>query len=169
MTSINEEIFANMPDNVSPYSDAIDTRNVIARMEEIADEYLDMEPDSEALYLPREAWTVEHRTEHDILSALIEECRSNADNGDSPEDGMFLYRETYWVEYMRDFAQEMYESAKFKRYNHRTYRDEEMSWAEITDHGPFAHIDWQAYADHMRRSCPEIEYGPDNMTYILFI
>jgi hypothetical protein len=158
---------------ISNRDDRISTRDVLARIEELQDDYATDGPtDSDEVFAPVDTWSDGDRAEYASLQALIAECESNADYSGHVGDGMFLTREPQWVDYTREYYDETYGQPwiKTNKYGDPMYDQEKrrhvhVSWADVMDTEPFKFIDWQAAADNLRRDCPEIEW--EGMTWII--
>ena len=116
---------------ISNSDDIIDSRDVIERLEELASQYQDHANggDSEPL-------DDEERAELDALSTL-------ADEGETLADwiyGVALIRDSYFVDYARDYAEDVVEGMR------------DAQW-------PFSHIDWEAAADELQTDYTNIEFN----------
>lgn len=114
--------------------DIIDSRDIIERIEELEQMWDD--PD----YLRSED---EHR-EYKALIALAQEGENDAEDW---EYGATLVRESYFVEYAKQLA-------------------EDLDIHAVPGHGqlwPFNHIDWEAAADDLATDYAELKF--DGVTY----
>lgn len=126
-----------MTSTISNSDDMIDSRDVIARIEELESSQVD-DPGS---------WTLE---DHDELMALRELA---SDGEDSPDwtHGETLIRESYFTDYIRDLINECYEMPK---------EFGSGSW-------PYRHmtIDYEAAAEEAKVDYSEVDF--DGVTYLI--
>jgi hypothetical protein len=124
-----------MTREISKYDDVIDSRDVIARMEELASRWQDHANggDSEPL-------DDDERAELDTLSALADE----ASFADDWQYGATLIRDSYFVEYAQELAVDI------------GAIDSNARW-------PMTHIDWEAAADELKMDYTSVEF--DDVTY----
>ena len=143
--------------NVSNLCDVIDTREVLARIAELEDDYRDDEGEIN----PAPMWSDDDNREYQELTALVEAAREHG--GDLPEDGVTLIRETYFAEHIRDFYDdchpEFYEIDPKKPYDGPVL----VSWSSLMSRAPFNNIDWDAVAEDARHDYSLVEY--DGVTY----
>jgi hypothetical protein len=160
---ILKEIHFTMPERLNHYADRIDTRDVLARIEEIQEFDEDGEiaiPDSDL-------------GEYDALTRLIAACREVAEYGRHLEDGMFLIRESYWADYLAleyypdTWGGDWIKTNRFgdPEYDRASNTYKRVRWDDITSRMPFKFIDWDAVAENLREECQEIDY--DGITYIV--
>lgn len=145
---------------LNSYSDRIDSREVLERIEEIESEYLDTE--SGELITAPAAWNDDDRLEHAELTGLIGELRKVAAYKRQPEDGMFLTRESYLREYVAEWFADTWGGDWFSE-NPRTFKRERLTWERITKRAPFNTIDWDAQVEIWRSEHNSVEY--DGVTF----
>jgi len=117
--------------------DTLDSRDIIARIEELETETEDWKAeDTEGN--PLGDTYEDMRTELEELRQVIEEISGYA--GDSPEQGIFLIRDSYFVEYAQEFAEDI------GAIPHNT------AW-------PCTCIDWEQAAHELRMDYTSIEIG----------
>jgi hypothetical protein len=135
---------------ISNSDDIIDSREVIERIETLASEAEDLfresVEDDDAETPPGfdpthwlESWDAE---EYRALVALAEAGEGTADW----THGATLIRESYFEDYAREFAQDVYGYS------------EDSSW-------PLRHIDWEAAADELKIDYSEIDF--DGVAYFV--
>ena len=110
---------------VSNWDDIVDSRAVVARVEEL-------QGDLEAAKDDPHPSDYADAQELEQLEALLEELRTVG--GDSPEDGMTLVRETYWVDYVKEMYLDCMEPEQVK----------------LMEDLPWKHIDWPQVAEDLR-------------------
>jgi|SRR5687768_4749056 len=149
----------DLSSQTSNLCDMIDTRNVLARIEELTDDYFEAELDA---VRPVSLWGADDRQELEELTAIVEAVRGYG--GDSPEDGITLIRETYFTDYIREFyadggGPELYREDPEKPYSGPAL----VSWGDLMAMAPFNHIDWDAVAYDEQTGYSQLEY--DRVTY----
>lgn len=113
----------NATATVNRYEDIIDSRDILDRIEEIEDS--------------TDADEIEER---ETLEALVEELRNVAE--DEPEDGLILIRDTYFVEYAQELAEDIGAIDTTKSYG----------W-------PFTCIDWQQAARDLQMDYTQVDFN----------
>ena len=148
---------SGLDSNVSNLCDVIDTKDILARLEELQGEYLDGEGEP---ITSAAQWSDEDWQEQATLSNLISVVRDDAN--DSPEDGVTLIRETYFADYIKEqYSDGM--GPELHRYDDKTGRYSLFMWDDLMDMAPFSNIDWAAVADNASTDYSQIEY--DGVTY----
>jgi hypothetical protein len=124
--------------------DIIDSRDVIARIDDIRSELADLYEVSEEgpLTDAQEADREDLRAELAILEAFAQDGYNNVTDW---EDGATLIRESYFTEYAEELADDI------------GAIDKDAGW-------PLAHIDWDAAADALKIDYVEIDF--DGVTYL---
>jgi len=117
-----------LPNPFDRGDDVVDSRNVIARIEELQE----MAAGGEAL----------DAGQADELAALVAVAKECEDYAEDWHHGVPLIRETYFAEYMKDYFMDTSDSEVIA---------EVRAW-------PFNHIDWNAAADEMRPDYTEVTY-----------
>jgi hypothetical protein len=107
--------------DISEYADVIDSRDIIARIDTLQADLEEIDDDE--------------REELAVLLALSEECAGYASDWTY---GEALIRESYWVKY----AQELAEDCGFT----------------ASDEWPGRHIDWEAAADELSQDYSDVDY-----------
>lgn len=119
---------------ISPYDDVIDSRDVIERLAELRAEYEDLnEHNDEGTDKVRE----ETLDEIVALEIFLDEIRDNA--GDSPEDGVTLINQHYFVTYAQELA-------------------EDIGAIPMDAEWPVMFIDWDAAAEALEMDYNEISF-----------
>lgn len=144
--------------DLSNYADRIDTRHVIERIEELQGEYADTETGEP---LPVAGWNDDAWEECQTLKGLLAECVKVQDYEEHPAGGMFLTRESYMTEYMAEYYADTY--SPFKEYDHKKFKDVEVSWDELTSRLPFSCIDWSQVAKVIESESNSVTY--DGVTF----
>jgi len=146
---MTEEIHNGMP--------YIDSRDVIARIEELEGEYtdvdealkeavsaLDEDPENEELVSQEELcrtnmseWEDEYLEELTALRALSEEAEGYVDDW---KHGAALIRDTYFTEYARELAEDI------------GAINGNMDW-------PLRHIDWESAAEELKQDYTTVSFG----------
>lgn len=145
-----------MPNPISNADDIIDSRDIIARLDELEGEREDIAErlgeddgtpeegcearDAEILGELR-AWDEENSEELAALKALVDECEGVSDW----THGAALIRRTYWVEYVRDMLNDCGEIPK--------------------DLPSYIVIDWEETAGNIEGDYSEVDF--DGVTYLV--
>lgn len=119
-----------IPDEITSSNDYIDTRDVINRIEYLKG--LGKEADGE------------EKEELGKLSTLISDLRDQAN--ESPEDGIFLIRDSYFEDYAREKPSDWYSDY------------DETRW-------PFNCIDWSEAVVEFRQDYTEIEFDGETFWF----
>lgn len=122
---------ADIPNNAH---DIIDSRNVIARLEEMQQELLDL--DGENFDDAITAWRVENGAELAALEALNDEGESYAEDW---KHGATLIRHDYFVKYAEELAYDL------------GILNESARW-------PHNHIDWEAASEELKIDYTTIDF-----------
>jgi hypothetical protein len=120
-----KEMREMMPRQVTNREDILDTRDILERIN-----YLEDTEDAA------------EQEELQTLQVLIEEVRQVS--GEEPEYGATLIRDTYFVDYARELAED------------GGLLDPSLGW-------PFMHIDWAAAAEHLKMDYSPVDF--DGVTY----
>jgi len=134
-------------------ADLIDTRDIVARIEEIELDNTDNEGET-ADYL---TWSPDAQKEWTGLSQIIEEV------GDEACDGVTLINDGYFAEYTREWYADTWGAEWYQR-NERTYREEPVTWDMIMSRLPFSCINWEKVADEVYPDYSQLEI--DGTTYL---
>lgn len=119
-------------------ADIIDSRDVIARIEELRDARPDMpSPPKPEDYPEDGSWSEDEEEELDRLIALEREASGCADDW---HHGEALIADHYFEEYAQDLAEDI------------GAIDRNASW-------PLQHIDWKAAAEALQQDYTSVEYG----------
>src|SRR5262249_21618457 len=135
-----------IPDNTD---DVIDSRDVIARIEELQDErqslqdeYDDAEDDGKAERITLAEWDRDNGSELAALLALQDEAE---DYSDDWQHGATLIRDTYFEDYARELAEDLHGDAI-----------RQASW-------PLLCIDWEKAARELQQDYTSVDF--DGVTY----
>lgn len=124
-------------------ADMIDSRDVIARIEELEAMAVDANWSTDAEESVMRDLDDDEETELTSLHELAEEGARVAEDW---QNGATLIRESYFQEYAEDYAREVF-----------GIREEDMlRW-------PFCHIDWDEAAEELKTDYTEVDY--DGVTY----
>lgn len=130
-----------MSDAINNTQDIIDSRDIIARIEELEE---DREACADGIEeLTAEQWDDEHGEELDALKSLAAEAEGYAPDW---HYGEALIRETYFEEYARELAHDI------------GAVNEDAGW-------PGRHIDWEAAAVELKHDYTAVEF--DGVTYYI--
>ena len=126
---------------ISNNEDILDSRDILERIGELieggGDDDSILYTEDPALAVDREyAW--ERKEELELLQRLIDELTDNS-NGDSPEDGITLIRDSYFEEYAEEFASDIGAISR------------DMQW-------PLDCIDWGQAAKDLQQDYFSIEF-----------
>ena len=125
---------------ISNSQDVIDSRDVIARIEELeAEREAAQEEGKDALGI----WEEDSGDELEALKALAEEGEANSPNW---KHGETLIRESYFETYAREFA-------------------DDIGAIDRNAHWPLCHIDWEAAAESLKMDYSDVDY--DGVTYLV--
>ena len=138
-----------MTREITSYDDIIDSRDVIARIEELeSDLEAERERLSIAIALPDHEDTIQgHRDQIEDLKNELAPLRALAEQGEDVEDwqhGATLIRDSYFEEYAEQLAEEL-----------------DLIPADAT--WPATCIDWEAAADELQTEYTSVEF--DGVTY----
>ena len=120
--------------------DVIDSRDIVARIEELEQEIEDWHEDGEGKGL--DDTTEGMKTELEMLQGVVEEIEGYSE--DTAKDGITLIRDSYFAEYARELAEEI---GAIERV---------MAW-------PCDCIDWQQAARELQVDYSSVEI--DGITY----
>lgn len=110
------------------WDDVVDSRDIVARVAELVEER-----DAYTEDQPNGWWPGVYPEEFRELQQLTELLGELRDvGGDSPEDGMTLVRESHWVNYAQELAEDVCE----------------IDFSQLT--WPLTCIDWEQAADELR-------------------
>ena len=132
-----------MAQKIDSWDDVIDSRDVVARIDELVAERDAYTEDPATSAWPWDLGNPDEAAELAQLEALYQELCDVG--GDKPEDGQTLVRESYFEEY----AQEYWEDTK----DHDT---DTVSW-------PYTCIDWEQAARELQMDYTSVEF--DDVTY----
>lgn len=130
---------------IDSWDDRIDSRDVLTRIDELTKERESYMEDHADGWWPGEY--PDEAKELRSLVKLVSELRQEAMSGDTPEDGIFLVRESDF----EDYAEELWEETT------------DSSDRELATKWPYTHIDWEAAANDLRQDYTSIEF--DGVTY----
>lgn len=116
--------------------DVLDSREIVERVAELRD------PNADGFAGEPEWLSEVEREELALLESLLDQLRDVG--GDSPEDGLTLVRDSYFVEYAQEFA-------------------DEIGVFDNTNGWPFSCIDWNRAARELRMDYSSVEF--DGVTY----
>lgn len=133
-------------------ADTIDTRDIIARIDELESDHT--AGDGEMIAFPH--WADADRREWQGLTDLINEI------GDEAPHGVTLVRDRYFRDYIREWYADTWGNP-WTRQDPRTFRDVPVTWEEITSTFPFSCIDWDRVAEECRSGYSVVEV--DGVTY----
>lgn len=131
-----------MTTEFSNRDDVIDTRDIVARIEELQAEVDNIDDMPEGDMLKHTVEGEEMRQELAKLQKLVEEINGYA--GDDCEDGVTLIRDDHFEDYARELAEEIGAIEK------------KVSW-------PYTCIDWEQAASKLQTDYTSVEY--DGVTY----
>ena len=120
---------------ITNYDDVIDSRDVIARIEELESEMEDLEGQE------LENWKEDYQDELDSLKALAEEAEGSPDW----EYGETLIRDSYFTEYAEELCKDIGEIPK------------ELPWYIAN------HIDWDGVASELKQDYMSVDF--DSVEY----
>lgn len=129
--------------DVSNMADILDSRDIIARIEELRDERDSWDED---ISTPEATWAEscpDDDEELQALEALAQQCEGYGDW----ERGEALIRESYFETYAQELAEDLYGEAI-----------RNSSW-------PFNCIDWEQAADALRYDYRSVDF--DGVTYLM--
>ena len=132
-----------MAEKIDNCDDVIDSREVVARIDELQAEK-DAHEDPEASH--SESWAdsdPDAAQELEQLNGWYWKLRDVG--GDTPEDGLTLVRETYWVDYVKELAEET----------------SEIDFSKLT--WPLTCIDWEQAARELQMDYTSVDF--DGITY----
>lgn len=125
-----------MPKPISNSEDVIDSRDVIARIEELKDD--------QETYDDRDIWAQMYPDEAEELEALEKLAEEGENDAAEWEDGAILVRDSHFETYAEELAEEL------------GLTHDDQRW-------PYTHIDWAAAANDLKQDYSEIEF--DGVTY----
>jgi hypothetical protein len=126
-----------MARKIDTYEVVIDSRDIVARIDELLAEQDGWQEADEQC-----SWANHDPDAAQELEQLQGWYRQLCDvGGDTPEDGMTLVRESYFV----DYAQEFWEDT-------RDHDIDVPTW-------PYSHIDWQRAADNLQVDYTSVDLG----------
>lgn len=134
-----------MSNSIDKYADVIDSRDVIARIEELEGERNNHEVDGELdQQRTREAWDRENPTEKDELDAL--KSLAEEAEGYAPDwaDGATLIRDSYFKDYAIELA-------------------EDIGALKGTESWPLTCVDWDRAAEELKMDYTAVEF--EDITY----
>lgn len=144
--------------DLSNYSDKIDSRDVIARIDELEAEYADTETGE---VLPTGAWDDDAWEERQTLISLLDSIRRCGDYEGHADDGIFLTRESAWTDAVQEWHADTYDA--FKRYDPSKFKDVDVSWDDMMSMLPWSCVDWDEVATVCASDTTTLEY--DGVTY----
>ena len=115
---------------ITNYDDVVDSRDVIARIEELESEMEDLEGQE------LENWKEDYQDELDSLKALAEEAEGSPDW----EYGETLIRDSYFTEYAEELCKDIGEIPK------------ELPWYIAN------HIDWDGVASELKQDYMSVDF-----------
>lgn len=142
---------------VSPYDDVIDTRTIVARIEEIESEQITGEGDE----IPPAEWPDDIRDEHRVLLELAEEIGEIA-----CRDGVTLVRDSHFAEHIQDEFLEIGPEYHEQDPNVRWHSLIPVSREELFSRDPFKFIDWDAVAEDHWSNYSQVEFLGTTYLYL---
>ncbi len=125
---------------ISNSDDVIDSRDVIARIEELREEIEAAGIPANEIGGPNDSMS-EERTELATLEALQDDCSGYAEDW---KYGATLVRDSYFTDYAQQLAEDVCEMPS------------DVRW-------PYTCIDWERAADELKQDYTSVEFG--NVTY----
>lgn len=126
---------STLEERVNNDQDIIDSRDLIARIEELEGEIAELEEERDELGEERIDRIDEIRGELEIMKAdlkALKEFASEAEYGADFEFGEALIRDSYFVEYAQELAEDL------------GYINKEVSW-------PYTALDWEKAAEELKQ------------------